>query len=405
MISHRILVYLAAFILLSITGQPYLALESEKCDLTLVFLGDIEMDRETGKRLRSQGAGYPFEHIKPEIEDADLTIGNLESPISDEGCPEQGKSCTFRAREETVESLVYAGIDAVTLANNHCLDYGTEALCDTMENLDNAGIRQTGLWYGEDIVNTTIKRPLIIDIQGLKIGLLAYTEDVSSQWKANKIRIGPLPLDEKLMEDDVRKCRDEVDLLIVSIHWRKWPQYTTAPEPGDRKICREILDWGADIIMGHGPHTVHEIEEYRDKLILYSIGNSAMENHNATSYYSYIVKVDLEGSEISGLTLVPIKRGTYRYVPMGTPLKRSNDMNVSYNEIMEMYRNDIYDMIEGEKGWKEWLIVMETLPSYVKSLLVILPVLVVALIIIMAKLIRGRKRRPRKTNMTIIPKR
>jgi poly-gamma-glutamate synthesis protein (capsule biosynthesis protein) len=354
----------------------------EAQNIELIFMGDIVIDGTLEERMISQGVGYPFDPILTYIRDGDARFANLEAPISDRGEEEAEKYCTFRSKPGAENVLEHAGIDMVSLANNHCLDYGPKALNDTMEILEESGIGHGGIWFGESMDNSTIPRPAILTVKGLDIGFLAYTENVRDHWSAGYQRPGPLPLEQVTMMDDIENCVNEVDLLVVSIHWRKWPQYTEGPEDKDRILCRNLIDNGVDIIMGHGPHTVHEVEQYKDGLILYSLGNVAMNAGNRSSYNSYIAKVGVSDDTISSLELVPLKRETYRYVPMGTPIKRTSDQgyNVSYAEIWDMYENDIYHLTDKEKGWNEFRILIMDSPLYIKVLLIIAALLIVLLI-------------------------
>jgi poly-gamma-glutamate synthesis protein (capsule biosynthesis protein) len=378
--SFLILILLSQVINTHATGQE----DANEVDLEIVILGDMVFDGSLGDRIRSQGIEYPFELIRPHIKGADITLANLESPISERGKAEQGKYCTFRSRIETVECLVDIGIDAVSLSNNHCLDYGHDALNDTMEVLEENGIHHAGIWYDETIEDARIPRPVIMHRNGLKVGFLAYTEDVRDHWRANANKSGPMPIDPELMEYDIKFAKKLVDILIVSIHWRKWPQYTTGPEETDRILCKNTIDWGADIIMGHGPHTVHEIEEYGDGVIFYSIGNSAMINGHENASFSYIPKMILRDGELFSFELIPIVLGTVRYVPEGTPITRTevSGFNVSNEEIWMMYDNDIYDLMDEEKGIREWRILLEDSPWYLKILLILLLSLILILILI-----------------------
>jgi len=361
--------------------------------LTLVMMGDIVFNGNLGRLTETQGADYPFEEIHPYIEGADITLANLETPLSERGSPEEGKYCTFRMEPKTVESLKYAGIDAVSFSNNHCLDYGPDALNDTLDLLDEEGIGHAGIYFGDNIENAKIPRPLLITAGDLRIGLLAYTEDVSTHWRATDHYPGPMPLDRSLMESDIKASRDLVDLLIVSIHWRKWPQYTEEPEDKDIDLCHDVVDWGADIIMGHGPHTVHRVEGYKDSLILYSLGNVAMDNGNDTSDNSYITKVSIVDGKLDGLELIPIHKKSYRYIPMGTPIDRSyfDGYNISREEVLGMYDQDIYDLVDDEWGKNDIRMLYAISPWYLKGLLGLLLLEIILLFILIADhMVKGR---------------
>ncbi|MEA3558231.1 MAG: CapA family protein [Candidatus Thermoplasmatota archaeon] len=365
-------------------------------EIKLVFMGDVVFDGEIGERIETYGTEYPFEKMMPCINDADLTFANLETPVSDRGQEEVGKYCTFRSDPETIGCLEDAGIDAVSLANNHCLDYSYDALNDTMECLDDAGIGHAGIWYDDPIENATLQRPVVLEAGGITFGFLAYTENVRDHWMATSELPGPMPLDRGLMERDIDHARDLVDVLIVSIHWRKWPQYTEAPEESDIELCHDVIDWGANMIMGHGPHTVHEVEGYNDGLIFYSLGNAAIDTADESSDHSYIAKVSVDGEgSISSLELIPTYKETHRYVPMGTPMGRDASMgfNISYEQVWDMYDKDIYDALDGEGGLEVMLLLRDS-PWYFKGFLLVSAIIIVSgTSYIVHMLIRRRKDR------------
>jgi poly-gamma-glutamate synthesis protein (capsule biosynthesis protein) len=392
---RRSIPFVFAAIILSVclSSTAYAQDEGEEEETILVFLGDVVFDRIIGDKIQAEGIQFPFEPMKPYLSDADLTFANLETPISERGKAEPDKYCTFRSDKNTVNCLIYAGIDTVSLANNHCLDYGHDALNDTLMYLDKTNISYAGLFYDDPIENSTINRPVILEANGLKFGFLAYAEDMR-EWIATNSTVGPMPLDTTLMKRDVEHCKEEVDFLIVSIHWRKWPQYTTGPEPNDKVICHNLIDWGADLIMGHGPHTVHEVEGYGDGLILYSLGNAAMDCGDELSDNSYVARVYLKGDTIFSLTLIPTVKQTYRYVPEGTPLTRNGatGLNVTYQEVMAMYTNDIFNVSEGEGAEKnEWFLYREEAPWYYKVLSVfVLLVSIAAIVYILYSIFKKR---------------
>lgn len=369
----------ALVLILVVSFQFEVSAENGDDGIVLVFLGDIVFDGAIGQRIDTYGVRYPFEKMGSEIDDADLTFANLETPVSTRGAPEEDKYCTFRSDPETIGCLEYVGIDAVSLANNHCLDYGYDALNDTMLNLDDAGIEHAGIWFGDIPKSAHPRRPVVLEAGGLSFGFLAYTEKVSGHWMAAEELPGPMPLDEEVMELDIRYAKGMVDVLIVSIHWRKWPQYTEGPEEGDMEQCRKLVDLGADVIMGHGPHTVHQIEDYKDGLIIYSLGNAAMDTADDSSDYSYAVKVVLDkDGGIQSLELIPTFKETYRYVPMGTPLRRDVDtgFNVSYDEVWEMYEEDTYDIVDDEDR-VELMIALKEAPWYLKTFLVVSSIIII----------------------------
>jgi len=128
-----------------------------------------------------------------------------------------------------VNCLKYAGVDVVSFANNHCLDYGPDALNDTLYYLDNAKILHPGIWYGDKIQNASLPRPDIVTVHGLRFGFLSYTENVSTEWQGAPGHAGPLPTSETLMFSDIKYSDPLVDVLVVSIHWRSGPNTRRRP--------------------------------------------------------------------------------------------------------------------------------------------------------------------------------
>lgn len=384
-----ILIFLIASSFLFGIVLPTAQAEQERETIAL-FMGDVVLDGVMGDLIQARGFDYPFAGMKPMLDTSDITFANLETPISDQGEPEEDKYCTFRSSPGTLNSLTYAGIDAVSLANNHCLDYGYDAMNDTMYYLDRVNIAHAGIWYADMIENASIPRPAIVRRNGLDFGFLSYTEDVRGHWNADSQSAGPMPTSPSLMERDIKYSRDIVDVLVVSIHWRKWEdnvpghQYTTAPMDEDRELCRNAIDWGADIIMGHGPHVVHEIEGYNDGLILYSLGNAVMNNNYEVTYNSYLARVSLMGSDISEVTLIPTQKEAYRYVPKGTPLTEevSDGMNITRDDILGMYSNNIYTNDHEDDFEKNaWYIFRMSDPIYYKALSLLVFLVSVAVII------------------------
>jgi hypothetical protein len=384
----RLIPVFLVFIIVSVCFMGSVQAQQEETDTLVVLLGDMTFDLVIGDMIASKGTQFPFEGQKFYIDDADLTLANLENPISERGTPEEDKFCVLCSKKDTVNCLVYAGIDAVSLSNNHLLDYGHDALNDTLVYLDRANIKYTGIWYTDPIENCTFTRPAIMERNGLKFGFLAYMENISYQphWKATPTRIGPMPMKRWLMQRDIEYAKDLVDVLVVSLHWRKKEQYSEGPNGEDEQLCRDVIDWGADVIMGTGPHTVHKIEDYNDGLILYSIGNAAMAcrgNNAEKSFKSYIVRLLFRGDAVHSVTLVPTQLYNYRYIPYGMPLSRTagTGMNITRAEIMGMYSSDIFNVSNPEDFEKnQWFIFRSGDPWYYKALSLL--VLLVSLAVI-----------------------
>jgi poly-gamma-glutamate synthesis protein (capsule biosynthesis protein) len=218
----------------------------------------------------------PFQRIAPVLRAADLSFVNLETPLTRKG----RRAGAFRAPPELADALRWAGVDIVSIANNHTFDVGEEGLLDTTRSLWRAGVGFVGA--GRDLEDA--RRPFVIERGGLRFAFLGYTHHVNlgDSAFATPDRSGPAPMDPLLIAEDIRRVRDQVDYVAVSIHWaRSEPEKSQASHrivaqrethPVNRRLAHEIIDAGADFVLGHHPPRPKGLEIYKGKLIVYSPG-------------------------------------------------------------------------------------------------------------------------------------
>lgn len=238
-------------------------------EVTLALVGDILLDSWVGAEIRNKGVDYPWEAVKDILSGADVAVGNLESSVALGGKPLQGKRYTFRARPETLEGAVNAGMDVLTLANNHVLDYGTVALEETLGWLDHYGIARAGA--GKNVYEAFA--PAVKEVNGLKVGVLAFSRVVPyGWWVAGHRQAGVASgWDNKEALRIIQEVDSQVDILVISIHWGK--ELADYPAQDQINLARSMVDSGADIILGHHSHCLQGVELYKDKTIMYSVGN------------------------------------------------------------------------------------------------------------------------------------
>lgn len=160
--------------------------ESEQQPITINFVGDILQDNEVDSHIKKSGMDYPFKATSSVLKSADLTFGNLETSVSTRGKPAV-KQYTFRSRPETLQSLVNAGFDGVSLANNHTLDYGISALEDTMSHLRKYKLGFTGAGSNQD----EAFRPFVKEVHGKKVAILGISRVLpEAGWYAGKNKPG-----------------------------------------------------------------------------------------------------------------------------------------------------------------------------------------------------------------------
>lgn len=257
------------------TSVPTLQVTEPSREVSLLAVGDIMLARKVERLMQNLGENYPFEQVTDRLKAADLTFGNLESPLSERGTPIPGKGICFRARPEMSGKLKDSGFDVLSVANNHAVDYDSEAFLDTLELLRSSQIQPVG--GGQDI--NEARQPVIVEKNGLKVGFLAYTIFADIYYDARYRRTfqatetvsGVAPLEQEMILEDLAQLRPQVDAAIVSLHWGT--EYSTTPQSSQQELGRVLIDNGADLIIGHHPHIIQGFERYKDGLIAYSLGN------------------------------------------------------------------------------------------------------------------------------------
>jgi len=295
-------------------GQPRGEMGTERLTgnrmgtLALLFVGDVMLGRGVNAALREEDADYPWGNTLSVFRSADLRIANLECVISDRGSPWPEKEFTFRSDARNVGVLKAAGIDAVSLANNHSLDFGSDALSDTLTMLDQAGIVHAGA--GPDLAAAFT--PGTLTAGGLKVALASFTDD-RPQWEAGEHRPGiayvPVDFEEDRatrLFDTIRAARRAADIVIVAAHWG--PNWGYVPPPRQIPFAHRMIDVGADIVFGHSGHVFRGIEIYRDRPIMYCAGDFLDDyavDEDERNDESFIFVVELDGERIRRLALYP----------------------------------------------------------------------------------------------------
>lgn len=234
--------------------------------VTLSFVGDILLDSAPGEAIaRGQD---PFAELATRLDAADFSIGNLECPIAGTttGAPVD-KVYTFRAAPSTLPVL-RRHFDAVSVANNHSGDYGPVAFRETLEHLTAARLPYFG--GGRNLAEA--HQPLLVERRGVKIALFGYDEYHPRGFEAAPDRPGVAwGEDEQIVLDMARARRAGADVVIPFFHWG-W-ENEPAPSARQRTLAHQLIDAGADAVIGSHPHVTQGAEMYRGKPIVYSLGN------------------------------------------------------------------------------------------------------------------------------------
>lgn len=273
--------------------------------ITVAAVGDMCFDSAPKRLIRAQGGAAPFAAVASRLRSADVTVGNLECPLSTRGAPVAGKTYTFQGDPRATAGLASAGFDLVSLANNHARDYGTTALLDTFGYLRKAGIA----WAGAGANRTAAWTPAIITRKGARIAYLGFSEITPANFVATNSSPGTAyTYDIAKVCAAIRAAHAKADYVVVSFHWGVERQYTpTARQVSDG---RAAVRAGADLVLSHHPHVVQGVEFYRRGLIAYSLGNFVFSPGNVGGRDTIILHATMTPSGVASVSVEPCYIGT-----------------------------------------------------------------------------------------------
>ncbi len=271
----------------------------------LFFAGDVYLTDTMQKNYDQKGLdGVLSSFMQQAMQQADITMINQEFPFSDRGKPMEDKQYTFRISPRYVSLFQRLGVDIVTLANNHTLDYGKGAMQDTMETLDQAGITRLGA--GNSLQEA--KGVYIQEVEGIRVGFIAASRVIPvTDWNVQNSTPGLFTAyDTKLLVQEVKACQEECDYVIVYLHWGIERQ--NIPRDKERAVAYELIDAGVDLVIGAHPHVLQSVEYYKGKAIFYSLGNFIF---NVGGFDTMGLQVDLQKAEDGSIqdqfTIIPAR--------------------------------------------------------------------------------------------------
>jgi poly-gamma-glutamate capsule biosynthesis protein CapA/YwtB (metallophosphatase superfamily) len=262
--------------------------------VSLVFVGDMVLDDFAGEMIRR--GEDPFAGFATLLRDADIRIGNLECVVATTGSAGD-KPFTFRAHPRTLPVLK-RHFDAVALANNHSGDFGRAAFAEMLGHLKQAGLAQFGGGHHLSEAHT----PLIIERKGLRIALLGYNEFMPRSFEADYNAPGVAWSEDQQVVADIRRARSvyRADLVIPVMHWG-WENEPKS-DARQQQLARLMIEAGADAVLGGHPHVTQEIDHYRGKPIIYSVGNFVMkESDNANQRRGWVLRLQLDKAGVRSL--------------------------------------------------------------------------------------------------------
>ncbi len=240
-----------------------------KKSFSLIAGGDIMLSRGTERYIETYGPIYPFIRIAEEIRKHDIAFANLESPISKRGSrflPDKG--IYFRADPSVAEGLKYSGFNVFSLANNHSLDWGVDGITDTIDILEENGLRYTGIGRNRQ----EAFRPVTFSMSGTRVAIISFNDIYPFKITESSGRtMTTLTLDSPDLKAEIARLKNNCDILIASLH--TGIEYVRQPEPEKVEKMKRLIEYGVDIVIGSHPHVVQDVKIYNGGLIAYSLGN------------------------------------------------------------------------------------------------------------------------------------
>lgn len=296
----------------------------------MVFTGDILLTGYLLTQYDSSGInGIISQDIVDEMVKADLTMVNEEFPFSNRGTAMEDKQYTFRIEPQRVNVFKDLGIDIVTLANNHTLDYGQDALTDTFETLNNSNIQYVGAGNNYD----EAKQLREFTINDKKIGILAASRVIPvASWAAGTSPGVFSTYDESGLVEEIKAADSICDTVIVYVHWGV--EKSEYPEDYQRELAKAYIDAGADIVIGSHPHVLQGMEYYNGKPIIYSLGNFVFGNQIPKTV---LLKVEIDKENNIGVSVEACTTDK-NYI-----LNRADNQQEIYKYLTDISTNAIVD--------------------------------------------------------------
>lgn len=298
--------------------------------ITISAAGDVTMGNYIGQDYAwsfretydtTEDKGYFFENVYDVFAEDDFTIVNLEGVLTNSDALNGGRTYNIKGDPEYAYILSRGSVEAVSMANNHRLDFGESGTRDTLEALT-----PTGIVHAYDTIVG------IYETEGIQIGFVSVNE---TSWGQGV---------EKLMKDGIAKLKEQdVDIILACCHWGIEREYY--PTDYQQKFGRMCIDWGADLVLGHHPHVLQGVEEYQGKYIVYSLANFCFgANRNPVDKDTMIAQqtfyfVDGQKQEETEFRIIPCSissdssRNDYRPTPaVGEEAQRIIDRINEYSQ-------------------------------------------------------------------------
>ena len=302
------------------------------------------ISRGPHEKAMQENSEFFYGNLLPVLRNADLTIVNVETVLGDLGKPIWKGGPTLKSSGKMTRALEVVPFHLACLANNHVRDYGAEGLAETIKLLHQAGIDTIGAGCCEE----EITKPSIIKLGDTTLGILNVAEGESSL-PPYVGAPGVASMDLQRIEKQISTLKEKIDVIMLIVHAGR--EYVPAPPPYIQEAYREMLRYGADVVIGHHPHVPQGIEIYQGRPIVYSLGNFAFWQPapNPYQHLGYMVELEFKGSRLVSLAVIP-----YKILSDGLTLLEGEEEKHFYTEF-QMISRLLYDSKKVAELWEAYV--------------------------------------------------
>ena len=317
-----IIFHLSFFIsLASCSPTPTPPTTSSSSSLTILFTGDVLLDRGIRNTAEHRGIGYLFEEVTPIFREADAVVVNLECPLTDTISP-VNKKYIFRGDARWAKDLRSVGITHAAMANNHTNDHGRRGLQATARHLADAGI--TPLGYGRNFSEQI--SPVLVEKDGISVALFNATTLTIENWCRLDDKPGiAQPTEDELLDEigDFHSKHPDTHIVVV-LHWGV--EFQPYPTIRQRALAHRLSEAGVAAIIGHHPHVLQPIDTIGKMPVYYSIGNFVFDQKNPKSRESMIARLTFHGDGTLSADSISVR------IEQGRPVIRKSPTTISNME-------------------------------------------------------------------------
>lgn len=285
-------------------GSSVAKVKESDTQFTASFVGDMMFGRHVNDVVEKHGADFLFKKIQPVFNESDYVSGNFENPIllrKEDEYEKLDKSIHLFTRSESVDAIKNAGFSVLNLANNHMMDYGPEALDETISTLNKANIPHVGAGRNvEEAVDIEYS-----NYDGQRVATIGFTDVLVKGFSAHKYTAGVARATPENIVPTVQLAKKNADLVIVNVHWGI--EYNKKPSKRQISMAHAISDVGADIIVGHHPHVLSDIELYKGSVIFYSLGNFIFDQGWTRTKDSAIAQYHIDQDGKKSIEIIPLR--------------------------------------------------------------------------------------------------